>query len=147
MAIITSSKALKFIKYSSLLILSVYAIHPFVNGMGCDFQLQASDDATDRYMTCNHGMIKVVEKNKSSSHYLAYSGIYGRSGDNVIMFVYRVTDINKPPLDSFQPGYLLKNRTIHIAKHIPTAERDWVLAKAPVYQIYAAKRIGQLGWW
>lgn len=147
MAIITSSKVLKFIKYTSLLWVSLYAIHPFINGVGCDFQLQASDDTIDRYMTCSHGMIKAVEKHKQSGRYITYNGVYGRSGDNVVIFVYRVTDFNSQPFESFQPGHFLKSRHIHVAKHIPAADRDWVLARAPIYQIYSAKRIGKLGWW
>lgn len=131
-----------------MIILILYGLHPFINGSGCDFQSQTIDSERERYTTCRFGIINVVERDKTSDihDHVTYQGMYGVTGGRSLIFVYKISD----PGDGAKllaNNYFLQSRIIYISNNIVADTTDWVMVKAPFYQIYKNKRVGRLSWW
>ncbi|MFM4937394.1 MAG: hypothetical protein ACRC4I_15615 [Aeromonas veronii] len=129
-----------------MIVLSLYGLHPFINGSGCDFQSQAIGKTFDRYTTCRFGIITVIEKNKVTARNVAYQGIYGVTGRSSLVFVYDITYDDKDQ-ETVLDDFLFQSRYFYISNKIVVDTTDWVIVKAPFYKIYPSKRVGRLSWW
>ncbi|MGL6434665.1 hypothetical protein [Aeromonas caviae] len=130
----------------SLITLSIYGLHPFINGSGCDFQSQSIGDQYERYATCRFGVISVIEKDKVNNKKVAFQGLYGVTGGRTLVFIYSFAS-NENSVHAVSDDYLIQSRYFYISNNVVADKMDWVMVKSPVYQIYQSKRIGRLGWW
>lgn len=141
-------RKLKFILLSSVILFSLYAFHPFINGLGCDFQAEIKEDDRVHYTTCHMGLAKTVVYNKKSNIIISFLGLYGKSGDDIFYFVINQDLVEKSGENKdYLQFYLVDNKRFFIAKKMQSKNEDIVLLKVPDYQVFLVKRVGRLGWW
>lgn len=133
-----------FIKLSSLLLLLLYVIHPFINGVGCDYHSQSNNGQISTYTTCKLGMIDTAVKNHETKKSLQYKGIYGKSGDTVIFIVYDLKDITGDNYIHKNVTDFFSNNKIFVSKVLEIEDADWILLEQPYYTVLSAKRVGRL---
>lgn len=138
---------LNFIKLSSFVLFMLYAAHPFLNGIGCDYHSQSESEQISAYTTCKLGFIDSVVKNNETKVTIHYKGIYGKSGDTIFFIVYDLKDLtgNKYIYQGVTEHF--NRNAIFISKVIETQNNDWIILQSPYYTVQKAKRIGKLAFY
>lgn len=135
----------KYIKYTSVIFLLGYAIHPFINGLGCSYHAQSDDEKMNFYTTCKMGFIESALKNNVTNKLVLLKGIYGKSGNTIFFITYRVDvlSVDKDDLNNIT-GLYTSNR-IFVSKLIKNSDgSEWVMLQYPYYTVHKSRHIGKL---
>lgn len=145
MATIVSWRKLRFIGLISICLLLLYGLHPFINGSGCDFQSQSSDESGVMYVTCNLGLVTILDNRVEGGDIYVYKGVFGRTGETELVFIYDFSVYDRN--NEYDYEQILMSSRFRISKRIITNSQDWILVKKPLYRVYSSKRRGRLSWW
>lgn len=135
----------KYIRYISFTLLVGYAIHPFINGLGCNYHAQSDDSKLNFYTTCKFGLIESVVKNKMTDKLVSFKGIYGKSGNTAFFLTYQIDILSsqKPIVKNITELYT-SNR-VFVSKVIKNSDgSDWVLLQHPYYTVHKSKHVGRV---
>ncbi|MBL0560964.1 hypothetical protein [Aeromonas hydrophila] len=133
-----------YLKLISVLLLGGYTLHPFINGLGCDYQSHVISAQSEIYTTCKFGVVNTVAKDLKTGKSMRYVGIYGKSGDTVFFNVIKLHTLTKGSDAVVSITSLFSENEFYVAKNITYNKKDWILLQYPYYDIYPSTRIGQL---
>lgn len=136
---------LKYIKIISLSVLMSYGLHPFVNGLGCDYHSQADTKKISFYTTCKLGIIETIAKNKTTGKIASFKGIYGKSGSTIFFITLKSDILSFGDSNIGDAADLHDSKGIYISTVVKNNEgNDWILLQHPYYTIHKSNRIGRL---
>ncbi|MFM4937392.1 MAG: hypothetical protein ACRC4I_15640 [Aeromonas veronii] len=136
---------LDYIKWISIVVVFIYALHPLINGMGCDYHSQTEDEKQSIYTTCKFGIINAVGVNKKTKKTIQYSGVYGKSGNTIFFYTYERIVLNDEENTMMNIIAALNNSNFYMAYVFKGDGYDWIFIKYPYYNIYRSKRVGAMG--
>ncbi|MFH7527861.1 hypothetical protein AB2J22_21375 [Aeromonas sp. A5] len=139
--------ALKYTLVVSFLVISAYALYPFINGVGCDFRARVEDDAGSFYTTCKLGFVTTIAKGKASNEIIKYHGFYGKAGDTILFFAYDISWLENGVVQEKSLVSKMHNSRLYVSNVIVEDGYDWVIVGYPYSRIHKSKRIGVLGFW
>lgn len=145
----TIHTTLKYIKVTSIVMFSLYALTPFINGLGCDFKTEARYDQITYLNSCKFGQVKSLGWNKKTGEKIYYSGILAKKNNDIIFFVLESKELSKPTLlnEKDMVNISITDASIFSAKQIHAKEYDLVMVRNPSFFIYKANTVGKLGFW
>ncbi|WP_144345483.1 hypothetical protein [Shewanella xiamenensis] len=139
----------KKIKIISFLLLSIYALLPFINGLGCNGTYKSRNHEIEYLSSCRMGIVKTYVWNQKNGQKKIYTSLLAKKGSNLIFFVINSQELDKPASD-----FALYNISVlrdapfiwsGIIEHRKT--NDITLVGAPSYLIYETDISGKLGFW
>lgn len=135
----------KYIRCISFTLLVGYAIHPFINGLGCNYHAQFDDSKLNFYTTCKFGLIESVVKNKMTDKLVSFKGIYGKSGNTDFFLTYKIDIISSQESSVKNITELYTSNRIFVSKVIKNSDgSDWVLLQHPYYTVHKSKHVGRV---
>ncbi|HDO1324258.1 TPA: hypothetical protein P2R04_001203 [Aeromonas veronii] len=136
---------LKYIRYISIFLLLIYAIHPFINGLGCSYHAQSENAQLSFYTTCKMGFVESVVKNKITGKLISFKGIYGKSGNTIFFITYQVNILSVDKSDLNNVTELYTSNRIFVSKLIKNSDgSEWVMLQHPYYTVHQSRHIGKL---
>lgn len=136
---------LKYIKHISLMLLLGYALHPFINGLGCNYHAQSEDKNISFYTTCKLGLIESVVRNKMTDKLVSFKGVYGKSGNTAFFLTYQIDVLSKPDERVENITELYTSNRFFISKVIRNSDgSDWVLLQHPYYTVHKSRHVGRV---
>lgn len=128
--------------------LTLYAMLPFINSLGCDYKSEAINDEVNYLTTCKMGLIKTVATNKVTGEKIIYEGLSAKKGNDMIFIAFNSSQVNTIKANNNDENIIsLVDTKILSAKLIHTEHNDLIMIRSPSYYIYEVNITGKISFW